>query len=94
MPGQPSTALPLTPESSDVSSGVSSRVAIALVFSVLIAVTLCAVVLVLICRKQPPVVSSASLIRRPAQPLHHVQGSASFRVSQLFGLTCALLSSC
>ena len=94
MPGNPSTALPLAPESSDVSSGVSSRVAIALVFSVLFAIIFCAVVVVLICRKQPPAVSFASLIRRPAQPLYHVQGSASFRVSQQFGLTCAILLSC
>lgn len=94
MPENPSTALPLAPESSDVSSGVSSRVAIGLVISVLIVIIFCAVVVVLICRKQPPAVSSASLIRRPAQPLHHVQGSASFRVSQQLGLTCTILCSC
>ncbi|DBA88982.1 TPA: hypothetical protein ACH3X2_000203 [Trebouxia sp. C0005] len=74
MPGQPSTALPLRPEPSDVSSGVSSRVAVALLFSVITAATLFSVVVVLVCRKQPPVVSSASLMRRPAQPLHHVSG--------------------
>ncbi|DBA88979.1 TPA: hypothetical protein ACH3X2_000203 [Trebouxia sp. C0005] len=83
MPGQPSTALPLRPEPSDVSSGVSSRVAVALLFSVITAATLFSVVVVLVCRKQPPVVSSASLMRRPAQPLHHVSGSASFRVSEV-----------